>query len=86
MQANKEVESMNKQLIMIFAKTMSQSKRHWHKKVPTIVWSYNMMFLVSIGFTPFMLVYGQDCVLHTEYEINTLRKCSTFKIHIDESL
>ena len=70
---NGQGEHTNKTLVTILRKTIDINKRDWDEKLPAVVCSYNTTFKETTWFTPFSLVYGQECVLPIELELASLR-------------
>ncbi|MCO5582396.1 hypothetical protein L7F22_036291 [Adiantum nelumboides] len=58
---NGQVETTNKTLATILRKIVDVNKRDWDEKLLAAVWAYNITFKEATGFTPFSLVYGQEC-------------------------
>ncbi|MCO5550284.1 hypothetical protein L7F22_003766 [Adiantum nelumboides] len=83
---NEQVESTNKTLVTILRKTVDVNKRDWDEKLSTALWAYNTTFKEATGFTPFSLVYGQECVLPIEHELATLRFLHEHSLPLEESL
>ncbi|MCO5568766.1 hypothetical protein L7F22_022466 [Adiantum nelumboides] len=83
---NGQVESTNKILVTILRKTIDVNKRDWDEKLSAVVWAYNTTFKEATGFTPFYLVYGQECVLPIEHELATLRFLHEHSLPLEESL
>ena len=54
-------------------KTVSNSQRDWHEKIPETLWSYRTSTRMSTGATPFLLMYGTEAVLPIEIELPSLR-------------
>ncbi|MCO5562243.1 hypothetical protein L7F22_015869 [Adiantum nelumboides] len=81
-----KVESTNKTLVTILRKTVDVNKRDWDENLSTAVWAYNTTFKETTGFTPFSLVYGQECVLPIEHELATLRFLHEHSLPLEESL
>ena len=54
-------------------KTVSESQRDWHEKIPEALWSYRTSTRMSTGATPFMLIYGTKTILPVEVELPSLR-------------
>jgi hypothetical protein len=42
--------------------------RSWKSKLSEALWAYRMAFKMSIGMTPYQLVYGKTCHLPVELE------------------
>jgi hypothetical protein len=72
-QGNGQVESTNKNLVRIFKRLIDDKPHQWHSLLTYTLWEDRTTTKVSIGCTPFQLVYGQDTILPTELELSSLR-------------
>jgi len=72
-QGNGQAEATNKTIKKILAKTIQQSGRDWHDKLPYALWAYRTSMRTAIGATPYSLVYGDEAVIPLEIEIPSLR-------------
>ena len=52
---------------------MVETSRDWSEKLSFALWDYRTSFLISIGATPYSLVYGMEAVLPVEIEMGALR-------------
>ena len=50
-----------------------QSSRQWHEKLPFALLDYRTTVRMSVGATPYSLVYGTEAVIPAEIEIPSLR-------------
>jgi transposase InsO family protein len=57
-QDNGVVKSFNKTLHKGLTKIYGIDKDDWDDKVLAVLWAYRTMYKMSIGHTPFKLVYG----------------------------
>ncbi|XP_015170149.1 uncharacterized protein [Solanum tuberosum] len=71
-QMNGVVEAANKNINKILRKIIDNYK-HWHENWPFSLLGYRTMIRISIGETPYILVYGTEAVLPMEVEIPSLR-------------
>ena len=55
-------ESSNKSLVRIIMKLLQDNKKAWHTKLKLSLWAYRVSTKISIGTSPFQLVYGTDVV------------------------
>ncbi|XP_047256053.1 uncharacterized protein K02A2.6-like [Capsicum annuum] len=69
--ANGVVEATNKNLKKILYK-MVQGSRQWYEKLLFALLGYYTTVWISIGATPYLLVYGTEAVIPTEIEILSL--------------
>jgi len=72
-QGNGQVEATNKTIRSILVKTVNNSHKDWHLRIPYALWSYRTSIRTPTGATPFPLVYGSEVVLPLEIEIPSLR-------------
>ena len=71
-QGNGLAESMNKNLIRIIKRTIDQNHKNWHKSLIYALWANRITQKVSIGTSPFNLVYGKEVVFPTHLAIPSL--------------
>lgn len=71
-QTNGQAEAMNKILLGIFRRTVCENQREWHVKLFTALLAYRTSARMSIGMTPYSLVYGTEAVLPIERECSSL--------------
>ena len=72
-QANGQAESTNKVLCTALTKVVEQSRTDWEQKLHSVLWAYRTSYKMSVGTTPFNLVYGLDAIMPIEFLIPTLR-------------
>ncbi|MCO5613331.1 hypothetical protein L7F22_067607 [Adiantum nelumboides] len=72
-QANGQAESTNKILVTVLTKIVSESRADWDQKLHAALWAYRVAYKISIGTTPFNMVYGIQAILPLEFLIPTLR-------------
>ncbi|XP_070025907.1 uncharacterized protein [Nicotiana sylvestris] len=70
--ANDAIEAANKNIKKILRK-MIQSSRQWHEKLPFALLGYRTTVRISVGATPYLLIYGTEAVIPLEVEIPYLR-------------
>eukprot|EP00253_Pinus_taeda_P023135 PITA_23135 len=71
-QGNGLAESTNKNLTRIIKRTVDQNQKNWHKALINALWADRITKKVSIGTSPFNLVYGKEVVLPTHLVIPSL--------------
>ena len=54
-------------------KTVADNQKDWHERLPEALWSYKTSVRLSMGVTPFLLVYGSEAVLPIEIELPAVR-------------
>ena len=60
---NGVVESTNKNLLLITMKTIVENQRDWHTALDTTLWDDRVTPKISLGTSPYFLVYGKEEVL-----------------------
>lgn len=49
------------------------------KEAPSMLWAYRTAYKITIGTTPFNLVFGLDAILPIEFLVPTLRNANTLQ-------
>ena len=62
-QGDGQVERLNKSLVKILCKLISDHRRDWADFVPKAVLAYNTSVHESTGFTPYRLMFGREAIL-----------------------
>ena len=62
-QEDGQVERLNKSLVKILSKLISDHRRDWADFVPKAVLAYNTSVHESTGFTPYRLMFGREAIL-----------------------
>ena len=57
------VESTNKNLLRIIKKTIVENQRDWHNALDTALWADKVTLRISLGTSPYFLVYGKEAIL-----------------------
>ncbi|RDX74082.1 Retrovirus-related Pol polyprotein, partial [Mucuna pruriens] len=71
-QMNEAVEVANKNIKKIIRK-MAVTYKDWHEMLPYMLHGYHTSVRISIGATPYSLVYGTEAVLPIKVKIPSLR-------------
>ena len=72
LQANGQVESINRILKTMLQWMVGVHKSNWHVQLFSALWAYRTSAKTATGSTPFQLVYGLEVVLMIECEIPSL--------------
>ena len=73
MQANSQVEDINKVLKTMLRRMVGEHKSNWNLNIFSAPWTYRTSVKTTTGFTPFQLVYGLEVVLPIECQIPSLK-------------
>jgi len=68
-QGNGHVKSINKVLGTMLTKLISENRTDWDEHMLTVLFSYTTTYKVTIGYTPYQLVYGLHPLMPIEYII-----------------
>jgi hypothetical protein len=68
-QGNGLVESSNKILIRIIKRLLEDNKRAWNSKLKFSLWVDRVTTKISIGLSPFQLVYGAEAIFPSQLAI-----------------
>ncbi|GKB93207.1 reverse transcriptase domain-containing protein [Tanacetum coccineum] len=52
----------------ILEKTIRNNRKDWSYKLDVALWAFRTAFKISLGTTPFRIIYGKACHLHVELE------------------
>lgn len=72
-QVNGLVESSNKSLVNIIKKLLEINKKSWNNRLVHVLWADRISQKISIGMSPFELVYGVDTVFPTSLTAPVVR-------------
>ena len=73
LQANGQVEAINKVLKQMLQIIIGVHKQNWHLILYSALWAYRTLVRNATGFTPFQLVYGLEAILSIPCEISSLK-------------
>lgn len=71
--ANGRAKATNKILVSIIYKACTIKGEDWEEKLPFALWAYHTTYKVTIGHTPFQLMFGQEAMVLVEFMIPSLR-------------
>ena len=80
-QANGWAEAPTKILIGIFTKIVSKSCLDWEHQLQAALWAYRTTYKVSMGQTPFTLVYALDVLMSTYLLVPSIHMVVKMGIH-----
>ena len=69
LQANGQVEAINKVLKTMLRRMVGDHKSNWHLILFSTLWAYQTSVKTATGFMPFHLVYGLEVVLPIQCQI-----------------
>ncbi|XP_048227289.1 uncharacterized protein LOC125369313 [Ricinus communis] len=82
---NRQVEVTNRGLKRILERTVGVSRKDWASKLDDALWAFRAAYRISIGFTPYRLVYGKSCHLLIELEHRALWALKTCNFDFDSA-
>lgn len=62
-QGNGVAESTNKNMLQIIKKIVAEHQRDWHNALDITLWDDRVTPRVSLGTSPYVLVYGKESIL-----------------------
>lgn len=71
---------------MVIHKSCGIEGSDWEERLPTVLWAYRTTYKVTIGHTPFQLMYVQEEVVLAEYLVPSLRIAVENRLGDTESL
>ena len=72
-QENCQAKSTNKTLYTTLTKVVEGNHMDWEQKLHYVLWVYHTTYKMSIGNTPFDLVFGLNIILPIKFLIHTWR-------------
>ena len=78
LQANGQVEAINKILKRMLQRMIGVHKINWHLILYSALWAYRTSVRNATGFSPFQLVYGLEAILPIQCEISSLKLAIDF--------
>ena len=67
-QSSGQVELSNREIELIFQKTVNRSRKNWSKKLDDALWAYRTTYKNPMGMSSYKMVYGKACHLPLELE------------------
>ena len=60
-QSSGQVDLSNRELKLIFQKTVNRSRKNWSKKLDDALWAYRTAYKNPMGMSLYKMVYGKAC-------------------------
>ncbi|MCO5581762.1 hypothetical protein L7F22_035650 [Adiantum nelumboides] len=83
---NGQAESSNKTIKSIMTKIVQDEPHNWDEKLQTALWAYRIAYKVTIGMTPFRMVYGTEAVIPLEFAVPSLRLAEQYDMDFNKVL
>ena len=77
-QGNGVIEYTNKNLLWITKKTVVENQRDWHTALDTALWADRVTPRISLGTSPYFLVYGKESIFTPKHLFTVTPACSIF--------
>eukprot|EP00253_Pinus_taeda_P034376 PITA_34376 len=78
-QGNGFAESSNKNLIRIIRKSVADNQRNCHNALTNALWADRVTPKVTLGNSPYFLVYGQEVILPPNITLPSLQLCQALR-------
>jgi len=72
-QGNGLSESVNKSMITVIKKVLTENKKAWNIHLKYVLWANRISTKKSIGISPFHMVYGTDVVLEINLSLPVMK-------------
>lgn len=72
-QSNGQAEITNKTLKHILKRIVNKHHKDWHTELQYVLWAYRTSITLSMGTTPYKIIYDTEAIIPLELEIHTLR-------------
>ena len=69
-QGDGQLERLNKSLVKILSKLISEHRRDWADFVPKAVLAYNTSVHELTGYTPYRVMFGREAILPLDAVLN----------------
>ena len=65
-QTSSQVELANRERKLFLEKTVNPNHKDWFLRLANALWVYHIVFKISLGMSPYKLVYGKHCHIAVE--------------------
>lgn len=68
-------------LLNVLRKVINEQQNDWDIQLPTTMWTFHTAYKVTMGHTPFQLMFGVEARMPTDYELPSLQIATEFNIN-----